>query len=134
MKYLKRMLLGFFVVGILALAWNAFAADTFQACTEKDGTVTYTNKTDRKCTPVSLPKVTVAPTRTYLPPVVADAVITPPGVSSTVNDKMCDLYEEWMELSARTLGGFNRNTVKDTQRRLVLVQLFGGGFAPTSCR
>jgi hypothetical protein len=127
--------LGGFLLGVLLalVISTVFAADTIRACTGTDGTVTFTNVGEPTCPVVALPGLTVAPTRSYL------TLARPADVSinntetETVNDQMCTLYKEWMVLTSRTLGGFAHNTVADTQRRLVLVQLFGGGFAPTSC-
>lgn len=136
MKYLSYFFGGLLLGILFAFVVTAFGTETIQVCQEPDGTVTYTNKNFHSlCAKVELPEISVAPTRkNYLPaPKVEVPPVTPPS-ASFVNDKMCELYEEWMELSGRTMGGFNRNSVKDTQRRLVLVQLFGGGFAPSSCK
>jgi hypothetical protein len=128
--------LGGLLLGVLLapVVSTVFAADTIRACTGTDGTVTFTNRDKPTCPVVALPGLTVAPTRSYLTLAQPADVSIKNTETETVNDQMCTLYKEWMALTSRTLGGFDHNTVLDTQRRMVLVQLFGGGFAPTSCR
>lgn len=128
--------LGGLLLGVLLtlIVNSVFAADTIRACTGTDGTVTFTNRDKQACPVVMLPKLSVTPTRSYLTLAQPADVSINNTETENVNDQMCTLYKEWMTLTSRTLGGFAHNTVADTQRRLVLVQLFGGGFAPTSCR
>jgi len=134
MRFFTYLLGGLLLGIILALVVTAFASETIQTCTEADGTVFYTNKTKQGCAVVALPKLSIAPTRQdYLPHSTTPDVSITNSQTLSVNDKICALYEEWMTLATRTYGGFAHNTVEDTQRRLVLVQLFGGGYAPNSC-
>lgn len=128
-------LLGGLLLGvILALVVTAFAQGTIRLCKFVDGNNVYTNKAEESCPAVVLPELTIAPTRDYLMVTPTPVVPHKEAKVDVVNAQMCALYEEWMNLTSRTLGGFAHNTVADTQRRLVLVQLFGGGFTPTSCR
>jgi hypothetical protein len=133
MRFFTYLLGGLLLGLILALVVTTFASETIQVCTATDGSITYTNKNQRGCSAVTLPELSVIPTRNIPVVPLSPQVSVTEEKAPSVNDGICALYEEWMTLASRTLGGFAHNTIQDTQRRLVLVQLFGGGFAPNSC-
>lgn len=114
----------------------AFAGDTMLACTQADGTVLYTNKDVKGCTIVVGPELSVVPsypqthnneqTKNYNLPEIPTLNIREPN---PLRDKICPLYEEWIDLNLSTRGGMY---VFDT-RYNVLNRLFGGGFMPLGC-
>ena len=138
-RYLNIILAAILTV-LTIMVFYAYAESPIQSCTLVDGGAIYTNKDVKGCTPVKLPELSIVPSYDQHP----SQTLEHNGVSSlpmtidpehniTINDSLCSLYDEWMILTQRTLGGFTNNSVADTQRRLLLVQLFGAGVMPMNC-
>lgn len=139
-----RMLLGFLCVCVLMLVMlilrPAHAGDIIQSCTQADGSVVYTNKDVKGCSVVRLPELSVVPTRPatlFVERLVQDPIYAPTTEQGnrviTASPMVCELYQDWLQLQARTSGGFHNNTVDDTQKRLMYTTIFGSGYPPTGC-
>jgi hypothetical protein len=149
MTNLTKLLVVSAIVLALVMGFTyAYAGDTIKECQQADGSIMYTNKPKLGCTDLILPELAgTAHTREYSPmPVVPDAVaevppIHGPGLHGTdfklsgSNDptSVCELYHKWIALQMRTQGGFQHNSVGDTQSRFGYTTIFGSGYPPAGC-
>lgn len=128
----------------------AFADDTIRECQQKDGSIVYTNKTKLGCTDLILPELAVIahnkdyaakPAIPYTSVLREAPLIHDPELHSTdfklAESKeltsVCKLYHQWIALQLRTHGGFEHNSVEDTQQRFGYTTIFGSGYPPAGC-
>lgn len=133
-----KLIMIFVVTMLIAMGVTyAFAEDTIRECEQADGTRLYTNKATLGCTDILLPKVSIAPTRTYttITPVLETTPRNIQAPASTTGARMCALYQEFLDVQETTMGGIFIGTDPDgiSQRRTALLSIFGSGFVPMGC-
>ncbi len=150
-------------------------------CAQADGTSLYTNKETAGCRPMALTPLSVVPDLDHMPTIPRTVAAGPryqvpsysdpsqsgdrqavpdwardwrariaPGES--IQEEVCTLYSEWLQLVQRTRGGFfygsdpsyggdltGRNqrgpsySFYDNTRYMALSRMFGTGFVPVGC-
>jgi len=126
----------FLIVSSSQGAENSQGAEMLR-CTQADGTTLYTNKDVQGCEAVRLPELSIVPSVYEKVEVLENAPDMTPSnqpQNLSIHARTCLLYGEWLDVQEKTLGGFNHNTVYDTQRRMLLTQIFGSGFMPVGCQ
>lgn len=139
-------------VMLFVMSSSVSYAESFYACQDVDGHITYTNSQQKgmDCHRLTLPDVSTSPTRSYLPAVPsqepmgldAQQEIDPPlvegpretftihpDIGGNVAAQVCDLYGKWLDLNLATRGGLYWDP-----RTAPLLSIFAGGFIPMECR